>query len=45
MNFRRLLPEIRWQPCLSPVYGHRYRCRISTFFTTVDDGLSEPFTT
>src|ERR1035441_1085084 len=21
MNFRRLLPEIRWQPCLSPVPG------------------------
>src|ERR1039457_6872678 len=24
MNFRRSLPEIRWQPCLSPVPGTGY---------------------
>ena len=23
MNFRRTLPEIRWQPCLSPVCPER----------------------
>ena len=33
------------QGAVSARHDGIYRCRISTFFTTVDEGLSEPFTT